>query len=1490
MKDSMTETTGKIAIVGMAGRFPRCPDVAAFWSALVGGEVPLEDFSRDELDGVPPGIAEHPDFVAQGFCLEGIDLFDAQFFGYSAAEASRLDPQQRIFLETCWHAMEDAGQAPGDRPDRRTGVYAAANFDTYGAERPSGASLADPETYLRGVLAGDKDYLAARVAHRLDLHGPAISMQTACSSSLVAAATAVTDLLTCGCDLAIAGGVGIRSRQKVGYLRREEGALAAPGGCRPFDAAASGMIDGSGAAAVVLRRLEDALADRDRIYAVISGAGLSNDGARKSGFTAPSAAGQAQAIAMALDMAGIGGDQIGFVETHGTGTPIGDPIEYAALVEALGARPGARRLLGALKANFGHMSAAAGVAGLIKAALALHHGLVPPHPRFDRPNLRCGIEPAGFHVNTTPEAWPRGSAPRHAGVSSFGIGGTNAHLVLEEAPEAPSASATDNALRLYPVSARTPGAVADHAARLAACGETDGPSMARMLCRRAALPVRRCVGARSGADAAGALATAPSLQAPADPRPVFAFSGIGRAAPSTGRGLFAALPAFRAAIAEIDDLAMDLAGIRIAPFFHSGGPLESRDPGALMLAHFALQTGLASAYREAGAAPEAMIGHSLGEYAAACLAGVFTLPQAVRIVAERAALLAETAPGAMCVVPAETGEGIAAAGRGICIAGWTTPGHVTLAGPRDEMETLRQELRARKVPAVPLAAARAGHSALLDPVLPRFRAVFDGMTLGQPDLPFISNLTGDWADPQEVARPEYWVRQLREPVRFAQGAARLAEWGATSYLDIGPGGGLAPLLTRHPDLQPETVISALPDHNAAQDEETGFHESLARLWCLGAAEKAPRARLGGAAEVQPASLPGYAFQRQSYWLPPSAVADATDELPLLPFEDWLHQPQWAQYRPLPVETPRPHAIRAAPGDTLAAALAQALPAQLVTGDMDAGSLADHTAIWDLRTLRRTAGPPELDAALAAREDLAGLIRALARTGKPLRLIVPTQGLARVTGGEPLAPEYALLQGIVLSAAHENPRLSCETVDLDPEDDPLSALCDLGAAAPAETPMDALLAVRMGQLWRQELRPVPGRPFPAALAPKGRFVLAGGDGGIARTLAEALAEASPGAHLALIVRPHPDRAAERAAFAGNLQNRFGASLSWHAADLADAAATEAALRAAANAACGAADRAEDEAQDGRAHGIDGIVLAAGVAGGGLIEAELPEGAQSNTGPKAGLLAAVEKVFAGTPLGFLAMCSSVGASFGAAGQADNMGANRVFDLYAQSDRLPLCRRKIAIGWDYWRDTGMIRILGPRHKALTGEEIRHGMTAKEGAAWFLRCLGAPLPVPVISTLPTDWIRTALARRLGEAMAVYERAAPAAGAQARAPRPPLGTPFAAPDGALETLLARVWAETLGFEEIGRGDSFLELGGDSLAALPMLARIRDALDCELPVSALYRSLSVAGCAAHLRAADPGDIELRARLYLHVQTLDEDALAGALAADASAPAQREPRR
>ncbi|WP_053739037.1 hybrid non-ribosomal peptide synthetase/type I polyketide synthase [Nocardia sp. NRRL S-836] len=803
-----------IAVIGTAGRFPGAGNVSEFWANLLGG--------ADSVVTAPSG-------QARGL-LAGAEEFDAAFFGFSPAEAERTDPQHRLFLECVWAALEDAGH--GD-PVRRpvTGLYAGSSLSTYlldvlASPRHAGVD----ESQL--LIGCDKDYLATRIAHRLDLRGPAVVVQSACSTSLVAVHLAVQALLAGECDLAVAGGVSARGDGGARAAERTDGMVSPDGRCRAFDADATGMVPGDGVGAVVLRRLDDALAAGDRISAVIRGSAINNDGSAKAGYTAPSVSGQAEVIRAAHAVGGTDPATVGYVEAHGTGTRLGDPIEVAALTDVLG--NGTECLLGSVKTNIGHLDAAAGVASLIKAVEVVRNGIVPATVHFRTPNPGLGLENTRLRVADRTQPWE--SEVRRAGVSSFGIGGTNAHVVLDQPPAQPSGAARE--WQLVPLSARTPEALAEAAHQVATALEPlSGPEFAdaafTLQTGRQEFEHRIAVVARSGAEAAAELRKAKPSSAHTPDGVTFLFSGQGAQYAGMAR-LREVEPVFRA---EFDALA-DL-----------GGLWDVLDDDELLRqtrytqpALFAVEYALAKLWESWGVRPTAVLGHSIGELTAACVAGVMSRDDAMRLVLARGRAMGACPTGAMLAVATDDVRDLP---PGVEVAARNSATQTVLTGPADAIDALAEAWAARGVRVRGLRTSHAFHSAMMDPAVGEVVQAASAITFSPPAITLISNVTGAALSTVDA---EYWGRQLREPVRFADGVAA----AGGPFVEIGPGrtlGELAPGARA-------SLSGADGDHLAA------MLDCAAGLWREGVPIRWEGLHHGQ--RRQRVSLPGYAFQRQVF--------------------------------------------------------------------------------------------------------------------------------------------------------------------------------------------------------------------------------------------------------------------------------------------------------------------------------------------------------------------------------------------------------------------------------------------------------------------------------------------------------------------------------------------------------------------------------------------------------------------------------------------------
>ncbi len=865
----------KVAIIGLALRVPGAENARQFWENLAAGVESISFFGEGLDPGVPAALANSPSYVRARGIVDGGECFDHAFFGVSMREAEVMDPQQRLFLECAWATLEDGGYTP-DSYGGRIGVYAGTGTNTYYPEivRPH-AALIERVGAFTTMLANEKDYIATRTAFKLNLKGPGVSVQTACSTSLVAIHLAAQALRNGECELAIAGGSSITAPIKSGYLYQEGGMLSPDGHTRSFDDGCQGTVFSDGVAAVLLKRLDRALADGDRIIAVISGSAINNDGGDKASFTAPSIEGQAAVIRAAQRDAGVTPTEVSYVEAHGTATPLGDPIELAALACAFAGQGAVSCAIGSLKSNMGHMVATAGVGGLAKTALMLAHRKLVPSLHFGTPTTKVDMAGAGFRVATRLEDWPETGARRIAGVSSFGVGGTNAHVIVEEAPKASPTSLPRGAGIVLPLSAKSEAALARlceaHWQNLGAAFTTNGAlaDLAYTLqVGRKPLSFRMAAFGRTLEELKAALGDPSSARvkkrhAPSrPPELVFLFPGQGIQAPHMGRELYETEPAYREAFdaccaAFATAASFDLKALVLPePAREAEARAELNRTERAQPAIFAVEYATAKLWMAAGVMPRALIGHSIGEYVAATLAGVFTLADAARLVAERGRLMQSMAPGSLLSVRLSESEVLPLLAEGLSVAAVNSPRLTVVGGPTQAIAALAKRLELQEIPAKVLATSHAFHTAMMDPAVAAMQALAQTVLLTPPRLTIVSTQTGAHLASEQAVDPAYWARQLREPVRFADAVGALEAGEPRVFLECGPRESLTKMTRQCFGRGAHLIV-------ATGDDATSFAGALAELWTAGVAVDWDARRAGETRRRL--SLPTYPFERTRCW-------------------------------------------------------------------------------------------------------------------------------------------------------------------------------------------------------------------------------------------------------------------------------------------------------------------------------------------------------------------------------------------------------------------------------------------------------------------------------------------------------------------------------------------------------------------------------------------------------------------------------------------------
>ena len=1541
-----------IAIVGMSGRFPGAKNIEEFWEKLRDGVEAISFFTDEELrrSGIDEESLREPGYVKAAGVLDQIEMFDASFFGFNPREAEVLDPQQRLFLECAWESLEHAGYNPEKYPGL-IGVYAGASMSSYLYNVYSNPEIVGLIGDFQVQLGNDKDNLPTSVSYKLNLKGPSIAIQTACSTSLVAVSVACQSLLSYQCDMALAGGVRVALPQPAGYFYQEGGIMSPDGHCRAFDARAQGTVGGNGIGIVVLKRLSDALADGDCIHAVIKGTAINNDGSLKVGYTAPSIEGQAQVITMAQAAGSIDPRSITYIEAHGTGTDLGDPIEVAALTQAFraGTPENGFCALGSLKTSVGHLDTAAGVAGLIKTVMALKHKALPPSLHYVEPNPRIDFANSPFYVNAQLSEWKtEGEHPRRAGINSFGIGGTNAHVILEEAPS-PEASLHFRPEHLLVLSAKTDAALdastmnlLEHFKHHPELNLADAAYTLqvgrRKFDRRRVLVCRDtddAVSALEGLDPARVLT---SRQEPTARPITFMFSGQGTQYVNMARGLYEHEPVFRHHVDACAMLLLPHLGLDLRDVLYPRAEEVSEEADVVRRlqqtslaqpALFTIEYALARLWMEWGVRPAAMIGHSLGEYVAACLAGVFSLEDALKLVAARGRLMQEMPAGAMLAVQLPEDEVRAFLNEQLSLAAVNAENLCVVSGPPDAVQELETELTRKGLASQRLHTSHAFHSEMMQPVLDSFVEQFKSVQLSSPQMPYVSNLTGTWITAAEATDPNYWASHLRQTVRFAEGLEQLLS-GEGILLEVGPGQTLCGLAKQQNGKSARQVLlSSLRHPHDRQEDERFLLNTLGRLWLSGV--KVDWSAFHQGARPLRTPLPTYPFERQRYWLELQQQSEAASDYSAMEAQpeknpdiaDWFYLPSWKRSAPpellqtgstgearrwllltdaCGVGAHMAKRLESAGKEVLAVAAGERFAKRDERGyTINPRERADYDALFrELHAQNRlpevivhlwSVTPEEEESQLSLDSfekfqtlgfnSLLFLAQALGEqpeTASQLKIIVVSNQVQAVTGEERLCPSKATILGPCKVIPEEYAQLDCRSIDVVIPRAGINSesrlLDQLLAELYADT-YDSTVAYRGVHRWVQTFEAVrlmeAQSPAPS-LRERGVYLITGGLGGIGLTLALHLAE-SVRAKLVLVGRkPFPAREGWDSWLATH-DEEDSQSLTILKLQAMEEAGAEVMV-----ASCDVADmdavREVLKSATARFGQVNGVIHSAGVAGGRMIQLQTPEEAARVLSPKAQGTLVLHSILKDEGLDFFALCSSLSSILGALGQVDYCAANAFLDAFAHHASSTEMNRVLSINWDTWQKVGMaVNTIVPRDmEEMRAESLKQGILPTEGVEALTRILSTRLQQVAVSTTSLPALMERERNETSSGADEPEKEEQTANAKPLYARPSLGNDYVAPRDEVERDLASTWQKLLGVEEVGIHDNFFELGGHSLLAVQLLSRLRESFHVEISVRHLFDAPTIAELAsiiAQTRESTAGETDRLAEMLKLVEGLSE---------------------
>ncbi|BDA68760.1 beta-ketoacyl synthase [Calothrix sp. PCC 7716] len=1509
--DYLTDNTGlEIAIIGMSGCFPKSQNIEKFWHNIRDGLELIHFFTDNELKdlGVDSADLTNPYYVKAEGVVEGIDLFDASFFGINPREAEIMDPGLRFFLEHAWAALENAGYS-SEAYNKPIGVYVGTNFGGYLPNIYSNIEIVESvgEQQIEKGTSGASVTLAS---YKLNLQGPSYAVQTTCSSSLVALHLACQGLLSGECDVALTAGVSIS--EAVGYVYQQDGTSSPDGHCRAFDAKAKGCPRGRGLGVVILKRLEEAIADGDYIHAVIKGSAINNDGSSKVSYTAPSIDGQAKVIKAAQIMAEVEPETITYIEAHGTGTALGDPVEIAALTQAFRTKTQKKGFcaIGSLKTNIGHLDEAAGVASLIKTVLALKHKQIPPSLNFEEANSQIDFANSPFYVNNTLSEWKSNDTPRRAGVSAFGFGGTNAHVILEEAPII-QPSSPSRSWQLLLLSAKTSTALETATENLVNYlqkhPDLNLADVAHTLqVGRWTLNHRRMVVCQNQEDAIKALQDPQRAfthyQEPCNHPVVFMFPGQGLQCVNMGRELYESETVFKEQVDYCCELLkphleFDLCTVLYPSEEKAQEATQKLQQTAITQpALFVIEYALAKLWMAWGVYPETMIGHSIGEYVAATLAGVFSLEDALAIVAKRGKLMQQLPVGAMLSVQLPERDVQKLLEKEISLAASNAPSSCVVSGSTETIDQLQQELQQIGVSCTRLHTSHAFNSQMMEAIIETFTRSLQKVKLNPPKIPFMSNVSGTWITVAEATDPNYWARHLRQPVRFSQGVTELLKQPERILLEVGLGQTLSSLAKQHQ--ADELIVLTSIQHSQNQQSDVRFLlKTLGQLWAVGVQIDWSGFYVDEKRHRLP--LPTYPFERKRYWLEVNRNAllamksqKTSDQKPDI--ADWFYIPRWKQSTPLQlfqkeklleqksrwlvfvdtygVGAEIAERLKQQGQDVIVVRIADNFakhndftyainPQQKDDYDTLLQALQEQnwtpqgiTHFWSVapnETLpsQGLGKQTQLQLQYQYFEDcqnlgfysLLFLAQALAKHNitESIKLMVVTSNIHDVIGSENLCPEKATILGPCKVIPQEYPNITCCCFDVvlpKSETQPSDKLIDYLLAEFAAQPTENVVAYRGHHRWIQTYEPIRLDESIVGrnrLRKGGVYLITGGLGGVGLVLAEYLAQTVEAKLILLGRKGLPER------------NQWQEWLATH--DEEDSISrkirkVQGLLALGAEVLIISADVANEQQMHNaiaiatqKFGTINGVIHAAGNADDAhypIMETSKAQ-VQSQFHPKVYGLFVLEKVLQGQKLDFCQLTSSLASVLGGLGFISYSAANIFMDAFVHKyDKSNSCPWS-SFNWDDW-----VTEKEQQNTDALNTLYKYGMASKAASTnAFERLLSmCGFPQVVVST-------GNLQARIGEWIKLESLGTRGSSNKKnlllKHQRPNLGIAYLAPKNEVEEKVANIWEEILGIEYIGINDNFLELGGNSLLAVQVISHCRKVFGIDISLRSFFEEPTI---------------------------------------------------